>query len=44
MCPYCDGYQVDRMYLASIGMDSCQCRSCGARWDEDATATSTQRQ
>ena len=34
-CPFCDDYDVDRMYLGSYGMDSCVCLSCGARWDED---------
>lgn len=37
-CPYCDSYEVDRLYLASLRVDSCVCASCGARWDED-TAT-----
>ncbi len=37
-CPYCDSYEVDRLYLASLRVDSCICASCGARWDED-TAT-----
>jgi hypothetical protein len=23
------------MYLASTHVDSCQCRACGARWDEE---------
>lgn len=35
-CPYCDAYEIDRLYLASLGVDSCVCASCGARWDEDA--------
>jgi transposase-like protein len=34
-CPFCDAYEVDRLYLASARLDSCECRSCGARWDED---------
>ena len=34
-CPYCGGYEVGRMYLASLGLDSCECRLCRARWDED---------
>ena len=37
-CPYCDSYEIDRLYLASMRVDSCVCTSCGARWDED-TAT-----
>ena len=36
-CPYCDSYEVDRLYLASLRIDSCVCTSCGARWDEDTT-------
>ena len=35
-CPYCDSYEIDRLYLASLRVDSCVCSSCGARWDEDA--------
>lgn len=34
-CPYCSSYDVDRMFVASIRMDSCQCTACGARWDEN---------
>ncbi len=35
-CPFCDSYEIDRLYLASLRVDSCVCTSCGARWDEDA--------
>jgi hypothetical protein len=35
-CPYCSSFEVDRLYLASMRMDSCACLGCGARWDEDA--------
>lgn len=35
-CPFCSSYEVDRLYLASLGLDSCACLTCGARWDEDA--------
>jgi transposase-like protein len=35
-CPFCSAYEVDRMYLASLRLDSCECQSCGARWDEEA--------
>ena len=35
-CPFCNSYDVSRLYLASEKMDSCECVSCGARWDEDA--------
>jgi hypothetical protein len=34
-CPYCCSYEVDRLFLATIGMDACSCRACGAEWDED---------
>jgi len=37
-CPYCDSFEVDRLYLASLKLDSCVCLACGARWDEDATS------
>ena len=33
-CPFCSGYEVDRLYLASLDVDSCACSACGARWDE----------
>jgi hypothetical protein len=35
-CPFCSSYEIDRLYLASLGLDSCACLECGARWDEDA--------
>ena len=35
-CPFCNSYDVTRLYVASLRMDSCECLSCGARWDEDA--------
>lgn len=34
-CPYCAAYEVSRLYLATLRLDSCECRACGARWDED---------
>lgn len=34
-CPYCGSYDVARLYIASIHMDSCECATCGVRWDED---------
>lgn len=37
-CPFCEAYEVDRLYLASLRLDACACSSCGARWDEDATS------
>jgi hypothetical protein len=33
-CPFCSGYDVDRLYLASLDVDSCVCTTCGARRDE----------
>jgi hypothetical protein len=33
-CPFCSGYDVDRLYLATLDVDSCVCAGCGARWDE----------
>lgn len=35
-CPFCKSYDVTRMFIASMRLDSCECASCGARWDEDA--------
>jgi len=37
-CPFCEAYEVDRLYLASIHLDSCVCGSCGARWDEEPSS------
>jgi len=34
-CPYCGAYEVARLFLASLHLDSCCCASCGARWDQD---------
>jgi hypothetical protein len=34
-CPYCCSFEVDRLYLASVRLDSCRCRGCGAGWDEE---------
>jgi hypothetical protein len=34
-CPFCGSYHVDRLFLASGGLDACACRACGASWDED---------
>ena len=34
-CPFCLSYDVQRLYLASLRIDSCACESCGAQWDED---------
>ena len=36
-CPFCEAYEVERLYLASLKLDSCECRACNARWDEDSS-------
>ena len=35
-CPYCNSFDVSRLFIASVRADSCQCLSCGARWDQEA--------
>lgn len=37
-CPFCASYEVERMFLAALHLDSCACLSCGARWDQDAVS------
>lgn len=34
-CPFCAAYEVERLYLGSLRVDSCECTACGARWDQD---------
>ena len=34
-CPFCNSYDVSRMFLASLKLDSCECANCRARWDEE---------
>lgn len=34
-CPFCEAYEVERLYLGTLHLDSCECSSCGARWDQD---------
>lgn len=36
-CPFCEAYEVDRLFIGSLGLDSCTCQACGARWDEDVS-------
>jgi ribosomal protein L37AE/L43A len=36
-CPFCEAYEVERLYLGSLHIDSCSCLACGARWDEDVS-------
>jgi transposase-like protein len=35
-CPFCGAYEVDRLFIGTVHLDSCTCQGCGARWDEDA--------
>lgn len=35
-CPFCSSYDVARLFLASLSIDSCECLACSARWDEDS--------
>lgn len=37
-CPFCTSYAVTRLFLGSVSIDSCECLSCGARWDEDSAS------
>lgn len=34
-CPFCHSYDVARMFVASINLDSCECATCSGRWDEE---------
>ena len=34
-CPWCGGATVDRLFVASVRLDACECQTCRARWDED---------
>ena len=36
-CPFCGAYEVDRLFIGSLRVDSCTCQGCGARWDEDTS-------
>lgn len=35
-CPFCNSYDVTRLFVASVRRDSCECASCAASWEEDA--------
>ncbi|MGI8810006.1 MAG: hypothetical protein ACR2KK_19610 [Acidimicrobiales bacterium] len=37
-CPFCNSYDVARMFVASLGLDSCECVSCSAGWDEERSS------
>ena len=34
-CPYCNSYDVSRLFVATVNLDACECCTCGARWDEE---------
>jgi hypothetical protein len=34
-CPFCSSYAVDRLFVASLRLDSCRCVCCRAQWEED---------
>jgi len=34
-CPFCWSYHVVRLYVVPLDMDTCDCRGCDARWDEN---------
>ncbi|MBW3555390.1 MAG: hypothetical protein KY454_00480 [Actinobacteria bacterium] len=35
-CPFCNSYDVNRLFLGGLNVDTCDCSSCGARWDQDS--------
>jgi transcription elongation factor Elf1 len=37
-CPFCNSYDVNRLFIASADLDSCECLSCGARWDQERSS------
>ena len=37
-CPFCNSYDVNRLYIAGADVDSCDCSSCGARWDQERSS------
>jgi hypothetical protein len=32
-------HEVERLYLATMKLDTCECLSCGARWDQEPSGT-----
>jgi hypothetical protein len=40
-CPFCNSFDVDRLYVGAVKVDSCACASCGARWDEECGVART---
>ncbi|MGH9177083.1 MAG: hypothetical protein ACRD0N_00820 [Acidimicrobiales bacterium] len=37
-CPFCNSYDVARLFVASLDLDACQCAACGSRWDEERSS------
>ena len=37
-CPFCSSYDVVRLFVGVVNVDSCQCSACDARWDEDSSS------
>jgi transcription elongation factor Elf1 len=37
-CPFCSSYDVVRLFVGVVNVDSCQCMACDARWDEDSSS------
>lgn len=37
-CPFCAAYEVDRLFLGTLRVDSCRCRACGAGWEDERMA------
>ena len=37
-CPFCNSYDIDRLFVGAVNVDSCACASCGAQWDEQRGA------
>lgn len=34
-CPFCRSYEVTRLFIAPLNLDSCECAACRARWEEE---------
>jgi hypothetical protein len=41
-CPFCASYEVDRLFVASVACDACECMTCRSHWKE-AVATGSYR-
>lgn len=33
-CPFCHAYDVSRLFVATLAVDSCRCMTCGSTWEE----------